>query len=89
MKSARPLSPETAAVRGLPNRTTLIVLLGALSAFGPLSLDTYLPALPEPQADFNTSTTLAQTTLSACLLGLATGQLVAGSFSDRFCFKAA
>lgn len=68
----------------LPGNVTIIILLGALSAFGPLSLDTYLPALPELQAEFGTSTTLAQLTLSFCLLGLATGQIVAGSLSDRF-----
>ena len=60
------------------------MLLGALSAFGPLSLDTYLPALPELQAEFGTTTTLAQLTLSFCLLGLASGQIIAGSMSDRF-----
>jgi DHA1 family bicyclomycin/chloramphenicol resistance-like MFS transporter len=72
------------AIAGLPNPATLIVLLGLLSAFGPLSLDTYLPALPELQSDFGTSTALAQLTLSSCLLGLATGQIVAGSISDAF-----
>jgi len=79
-------SPSHAArtIPGLPKPTTLIVLLGSLSAFGPLSLDTYLPALPDLQSDFNTSTALAQLTLSACLLGLATGQIVAGSISDKF-----
>ncbi len=76
-------SPATTN-RPLPGRTTLIVLLGGLSAFGPLSLDTYLPGLPDLQADFGTTTTLAQLTLSTCLLGLATGQIVAGSLSDRF-----
>ncbi|MGE3797858.1 MAG: MFS transporter, partial [Thermomicrobiales bacterium] len=79
---ARALLPHSPSA--LPGRVTLVVLLGALSAFGPLSLDTYLPALPELQADFGTSATLAQLTLSFCLLGLATGQIVAGSTSDRF-----
>ncbi|CAN5831889.1 hypothetical protein BH24CHL4_BH24CHL4_04010 [soil metagenome] len=71
-------------IPGLPKPTTLIILLGSLSAFGPLSLDTYLPALPELQRDFGSSAVLAQLTLSACLLGLATGQIVAGSVSDKF-----
>ncbi|CAN5708918.1 multidrug effflux MFS transporter [soil metagenome] len=83
VKSTEPLAaPITHA--NLPNRVTLIVLLGGLSAFGPLSLDTYLPALPELQSEFNTTTALAQFTLSACLLGLATGQIVAGSISDKY-----
>jgi DHA1 family bicyclomycin/chloramphenicol resistance-like MFS transporter len=83
VKIDRALLTLPTASRALPNRITLIVLLGALSAFGPLSMDTYLPALPELQAEFGASTALAQLTLSACLLGLATGQLVAGSLSDR------
>ncbi len=70
--------------RQLPGPVALIVLLGGLSAFGPLSLDTYLPGLPDLQEDFHTSTTLAQLTLSFCLLGLASGQIFAGSLSDRF-----
>jgi MFS transporter, DHA1 family, multidrug resistance protein len=81
LPATRPADPRG---RALPGPVTLIVLLGSLSTFGPLSLDTYLPALPELQADFGVSPALAQVTLSSCLLGLATGQLVAGSLSDRF-----
>lgn len=84
MKSADLTSPPITARKPLPGHVTIVILLGALSAFGPLSLDTYLPALPELQAEFGVSTTLAQLTLSFCLLGLATGQIVAGSLSDRF-----
>ena len=62
----------------------MTIVLGMLSAFGPLSLDTYLPGLPDLQRDFSTSASQAQLTLSACLLGLAAGQLVAGPLSDRF-----
>ncbi len=60
----------------------LVVILGALSAFGPLSLDMYLPGLPALTRDLATTASAAQLTLSACLLGLATGQLVAGPISD-------
>lgn len=70
--------------RTLPSTAWLILLLGSLSAFGPLSLDTYLPALPELRADFGASASQAQLTLSACLLGLASGQVLAGPISDRF-----
>ncbi len=59
-----------------------IVLLGALGTFGPLSIDTYLPSLPELQRHFTTGPSQAQLTISACLLGLALGQVVAGSTSD-------
>ncbi len=58
------------------------IVLGALSAFGPLSLDLYLPGLPQLADDFDTSTSLAQLTLTACLLGLAAGQLLSGPWSD-------
>lgn len=60
----------------------LIVLLGALTAFGPLSLDLYLPALPTLENDFGTRSSLVQLSLTACMIGLAVGQLVAGSWSD-------
>ncbi|SPF54049.1 Uncharacterized MFS-type transporter YdgK [Candidatus Desulfosporosinus infrequens] len=58
------------------------IVLGALSAFGPLSIDMYLPSLPSLTMDLHTSTSLAQFSLTACLLGLSFGQLVAGSQSD-------
>ncbi|REE91317.1 DHA1 family bicyclomycin/chloramphenicol resistance-like MFS transporter [Paenibacillus taihuensis] len=57
-------------------------VLGSLSAFGPLSLDMYLPALPKLANDLHTSTSLAQLSLTACLIGLAIGQLFAGPVSD-------
>lgn len=60
----------------------LIVLLGALSAFGPLSIDMYLPGLPDLRRDFDTGASSTQLTLSACLLGLALGQMLAGPLSD-------
>ena len=55
-----------------------------LSTFGPISLDLYLPSLPELAADLDASTSSAQLTITACLLGLAVGQLVAGPLSDQF-----
>lgn len=61
-----------------------ILVLGLLSTFGPLSLDLYLPALPELADDLRSSTSAAQLTITACLVGLALGQLVAGPLSDRF-----
>jgi MFS transporter, DHA1 family, multidrug resistance protein len=58
------------------------VVLGALTAAAPLSLDTYLPALPALTADLATSPSVVQLSLTSCLLGLALGQLVAGPLSD-------
>lgn len=66
----------------MPGERTLIAALGALTAFGPLSLDMYLPGLPELSRDLGASASLAQLSLTACMIGLAAGQLVAGSLSD-------
>jgi MFS transporter, DHA1 family, multidrug resistance protein len=60
----------------------MLALLGALSAFGPLSMDMYLPATPTIAASLHASQTLVQLTMSGCLAGLALGQLVAGPLSD-------
>ena len=60
-----------------------VVVLGMLSMFGPLSLDLYLPALPELADDLDASASAAQLSITACLVGLAVGQLVAGPLSDR------
>lgn len=62
----------------------IIVVLGLLSTFGPISLDLYLPALPALATDLGTSTSSAQLSITACLLGLAVGQLVAGPLSDQY-----
>ena len=61
-----------------------IVVLGLLSTFGPISLDLYLPALPELADELASTPSAAQLTITACLIGLALGQLVAGPLSDRF-----
>ena len=63
-------------------RLKLVLIIGGLSAFGPLSIDLYLPALPSLSRDLGGSPSLVQLTLTACLLGLAAGQLVAGPLSD-------
>jgi MFS transporter, DHA1 family, multidrug resistance protein len=60
----------------------LIFIIGSLSAFGPLSLDMYLPAFPEMTGDLSTSASQIQLTLTACLIGLALGQAFAGPLSD-------
>ncbi|MED4604217.1 MFS transporter, partial [Paenibacillus validus] len=63
-------------------RIWIAFVLGILSAFGPLSLDMYLPALPMLEGDLHTSTSMAQLSLTSCLLGLSLGQLLAGPLSD-------
>jgi DHA1 family bicyclomycin/chloramphenicol resistance-like MFS transporter len=66
----------------MPRGPGLVIILGALSAFGPLSIDMYLPALPALGRDFGASASETQLTLSACLIGLALGQMIAGPISD-------
>ena len=62
-----------------PSRPRLLVILGALSAFGPLTTDVYLPALAR---HFRTPVSSVQLTLTACVLGLAIGQILIGPVSD-------
>ncbi len=63
-------------------RWRLVLIIGALSAFGPLSIDMYLPALPSLAEELGGAASVVQLTLTAFMLGLALGQLVAGSLSD-------
>ena len=65
-------------------RPALIVILGALSSFGPLSIDLYLPGLPSLTKELHASASAAQLTLTGCMLGIGVGQLIAGPMSDRF-----
>jgi len=67
---------------GRGRRLWLTALLGVLVAFGPLSIDMYLPALPLLSKDLHAGTSVTQLSLTATLLGLALGQVVAGSQSD-------
>jgi len=60
----------------------LVLLLGSLSAFGPLSMDMYLPGLPSMARDLSAPAWAAQLTITASMIGLAGGQLIAGPISD-------
>ncbi|MCP1421303.1 DHA1 family bicyclomycin/chloramphenicol resistance-like MFS transporter [Pseudomonas laurylsulfativorans] len=61
-----------------------ILILGALSAFGPLAIDFYLPAFPAMALAFGTDENHVQMTLAAYFLGLSIGQLAYGPVADRF-----
>jgi len=61
----------------------LVIVLGSVNAIGPLSIDMYLPAFPEITRALDTSASSVQLTLTACVAGLALGQLVMGPLSDR------
>lgn len=77
-------APSSEPTGGSASTVRLVVVLGMLSMFGPISLDLYLPALPALAADLRSSTSAAQLSITACLLGLAVGQLVAGPLSDQY-----
>jgi DHA1 family bicyclomycin/chloramphenicol resistance-like MFS transporter len=73
------------AERTAPSRRAqlkFVLVLGGLTAFGPLSIDMYLPALPRMAADLHAADSTVQLTLSAFIVGLALGQLVVGPLSD-------
>jgi len=61
-----------------------ILILGALSAFGPLAIDFYLPGFPAMALAFGTDEKHVQLTLASYFLGLSIGQLAYGPVADRF-----
>jgi len=62
----------------------LIPLLAGLQAFGPLSIDMYLPALPEIARDLATTETIVQQSVTSFLIGLFIGLLFYGPLSDKY-----
>ncbi|MFD8273250.1 multidrug effflux MFS transporter [Streptomyces flaveolus] len=85
----RAAGPDTEpAVRPLRahRRTGLLVtlVLGGLTATPPLAMDMYLPSLPEVTESLHAPAATVQLTLTACLAGMALGQLVVGPMSDKW-----
>lgn len=74
---------DTLAVPGV-NAGLLIGVLGALAAFGAISVDMYLPSLPSIADDLGVASGTAQFTLSSFFIGFGLGQLFYGPLSDRF-----
>lgn len=72
----RPSTPRPYSMRW-------IMILGLLTALGPLSIDMYLPALPAMAKDLSVETAHVANSLPAYFLGLALGQLIYGPVSDR------
>lgn len=70
----------------LKNKLSLpwLILLGALTAIGPLSIDMYLPAFPAVEQDMQAVPGSVEYTLSSFFIGMALGQLFYGPLSDRF-----
>jgi DHA1 family bicyclomycin/chloramphenicol resistance-like MFS transporter len=81
--SAQPTAAPAPA-RPAPHGPLLVVMLGLVTAIGPLSLDMYLPALPEIAGDLRVPPAQVQLSLTACLIGLAFGQVIFGPLSDRW-----
>ncbi|MCX5014191.1 Bcr/CflA family multidrug efflux MFS transporter [Streptomyces sp. NBC_00555] len=81
-----PSAPTAAAPLKAARRTGLLVtfVLGGLTALPPLSMDMYLPALPEVTTALHSPAATIQLTLTACLAGMALGQLVIGPMSDKW-----
>lgn len=82
--------PATAPVMlhpgdAIPNRRRVlyIILLGALTALGPFTIDLYLPAFPVLEEDFQTTAAMIQLTLTGTMIGFALGQLIVGPLSDK------
>jgi DHA1 family bicyclomycin/chloramphenicol resistance-like MFS transporter len=67
-----------------PTPWAMVILLGALTAFAPISIDMYLPSLPAIGADFHVQPGAAQASLAAFFVGLALGQFFYGPASDRW-----
>jgi MFS transporter, DHA1 family, multidrug resistance protein len=65
-------------------RIKIILVLGALIALGPLTIDMYLPALPALGSDLGASESAVQLTLTGTLIGLGLGQLVIGPLADAY-----
>ncbi|MFJ8195874.1 multidrug effflux MFS transporter [Streptomyces sp. NPDC096152] len=77
-----PSGPPTRARRRTGPLLTLV--LGGLTATPPLAMDMYLPSLPEVTRSLHAPAATVQLTLTACLAGMALGQLVVGPMSDRW-----
>lgn len=67
-----------------PRRSLIILILGALTALSPFSIDMYLSAFPDIAESLQTTVAKISLTLSSYFVGLAFGQLIYGPLLDRF-----
>lgn len=65
-------------------RSGLIIILASLVAFGPLSIDMYLPSLPDIAQDLGAAAEHIKRTITVFLIGFSVGMLLYGPLSDRF-----
>ncbi|WP_091742163.1 multidrug effflux MFS transporter [Phenylobacterium immobile] len=73
-------APEPVA----PTPWKLVILLGSLTAFGTMSIDLYLPALPEIARALHSRPGQVESTVAVFVAGMAIGQMIYGPASDRF-----
>ena len=64
-------------------RLVYVLVLGALTALGPFTIDLYLPAFPVMQDELGVSATAVQLTLTGTMIGFGLGQLIVGPWSDK------
>ncbi|MFF5024580.1 multidrug effflux MFS transporter [Streptomyces collinus] len=76
--------PTTAPAAARRTGLLVTLVLGGLTATPPLAMDMYLPSLPEVTRTLHAPAATVQLTLTACLAGMALGQLVVGPMSDRW-----
>ncbi|MDP5228250.1 MULTISPECIES: multidrug effflux MFS transporter [Arthrobacter] len=69
-------------------KITYVLILGALTALGPFTIDLYLPAFPAIQRDLGVGQAAVQLTLTGTTVGFALGQLFVGPLSDKVGRKA-
>ena len=67
-----------------PGTFGLTLLLAMLTALGPLSMDMYLPSLPDIAHVLGAPVARTQLTISSYLIGFAVGQMIYGPLSDRY-----
>jgi MFS transporter, DHA1 family, multidrug resistance protein len=84
MSSTATVSSSHAFVPGSAKMFWLVVLLGALAALGPFSIDTYLPAFPAIAETYHASIGAVEVTLAVYFVGLSLGQLLYGPFADAY-----
>jgi DHA1 family bicyclomycin/chloramphenicol resistance-like MFS transporter len=61
-----------------------VLILGALTALGPFSIDMYLPGFPAIAQSFHITTARVSLSLSSFFVGISVGQLLYGPLLDRF-----
>jgi DHA1 family bicyclomycin/chloramphenicol resistance-like MFS transporter len=84
MSNDGPAKADAPALEPTRISIAMLLIVGSLTAFGPLSIDLYLPAFPKISHDLHAPASAVQLSLTGTLIGLALGQVIVGPLSDRF-----